>query len=35
MQSVLWKQENEELDNIRKTCRLDEMSSKPSQLHVV
>ena len=35
MQSVLWKQEKEELDNIRKTCRLDEMSSGSSQLHVV
>ena len=35
MQSVLWKQEKEELDNIRKTCRLDEMYSGSSQLHVV
>ena len=33
--SVLWKQENEEIDNIQKTCNLDEMSSGSSQLHVV
>ena len=35
MQSVLWKQENEEIDNIKKTCNLDEMYSGSSQLHVV
>ena len=35
MQSVLWKQEKEELDNIQKTCRLDEMYSGSSKLHVV
>ena len=33
--SVLWKQENEEIDNIQKTCNLDEMYSGSSQLHVV
>lgn len=35
MWSVLWKQENEEIDNIKKTCNLDEMYSGSSQLHVV
>ena len=32
---ALWKQENEEIDNIKKTCNLDEMYSGSSQLHVV